>query len=101
MSEQEKGPGGMSRRDFLKLSTDIADGVYELDITAVDMAKNEHVQTISFTVDHAFVGTPSIISEEEPTSQNTILMLVIAIAIAAGVIILVVKKTRKTSSIKS
>ena len=74
--------------------------MYELDITAIDMAKNEQIKTISFTVDHAFVELPSVISEEKPTSQNTILMMVIAVAVAAGVIILVVKKTRKTSNNK-
>ncbi|SVD33422.1 uncharacterized protein METZ01_LOCUS386276, partial [marine metagenome] len=71
------------------------------DITAIDMAKNEQKKTISFTVDHAFVESPSIILEEKATSPNTILMIVIAVAVAAGVIILVVKKARKTSTIKS
>jgi len=82
-------------------TTAIDDGMYELDITAIDMAKNEQTQVISFTVDHAFVELPSAISEEKPTSQNTILMMVIAIAVAAGVIIFTVKKARKTSTIKS
>ena len=82
-------------------TTSIDDGVYDLDITAIDMAKNEQTQVISFTVDHAFVELPSAISEEKPTSQNTILMMVIAIAVAAGVIIFTVKKARKTSTIKS
>ena len=41
------------------------------------MAKNERAETISFTVDHAFVEMPSVISEEKPISQNTILMMVI------------------------
>ena len=82
-------------------TTSINDGVYELDITAIDMAKNEQKKTILFTVDHAFVESPSVILEEKTTSPNTILMIVIAVAVAAGVIIFVVKKTRKTSTIKS
>ena len=82
-------------------TTSIDDGVYDLDITAIDMANNEQTQVISFTVDHAFVELPSAISEEKPTSQNTILMMVIAIAVDAGVIILNVQKARKTSTIKS
>ena len=69
--------------------------------SGIDMAKNEQTQVISFTVDHAFVELPSAISEEKPTSQNTILMMVIAIAVAAGVIIFIIKKARKTSTIKS
>tara|TARA_B100000470_G_scaffold99482_1_gene76852 strand:- start:19 stop:987 length:969 start_codon:yes stop_codon:yes gene_type:complete len=82
-------------------TTSIDDGVYDLDITAIDMAKNEQKKTILFTVDHAFVESPSVILEEKTTSPNTILMIVIAVAVAAGVIIFVVKKTRKTSTIKS
>jgi len=73
---------------------------YELDITAIDMAKNEQIKTISFTVDHAFVEPPSVIPEEKPTSQNIILIIVVIIAVA-GVIMFAVKKTRKTSTIKS
>ena len=81
-------------------TTSIDDGVYELDITAIDMAKNEQIKTISFTVDHAFAEPPSVIPEEKPTSQNIILIIVVTIA-AAGVIMFAVKKTRKTSTIKS
>ena len=81
-------------------TTSIDDGVYELDITSIDMAKNEQIKTISFTVDHAFAEPPSVIPEEKPTSQNIILIIVVTIA-AAGVIMFAVKKTRKTSTIKS
>jgi hypothetical protein len=82
-------------------TTSIDDGVYELDITSIDMAKNEQIKTISFTVDHAFAEPPSVIPEEKPTSQNIILIIIITIAAVAGVIIFAVKKTRKTSTIKS
>ena len=76
-------------------TTSINDGVYELDITAIDIVKNEVTETISFTVDHEFVEPLSVIPEEKPTSQITTLILVVTIIAAVSVIILVVKKSKK------
>jgi len=75
-------------------TTDINDGVYELIITATDMAENEQTKTILFNVDHAFIQTPSVIPEEKPAAPNTILMIFVTIATVAGVIIFVVKKCK-------
>jgi hypothetical protein len=81
-------------------TTDINDGVYQLFITATDMAENEQTKTILFNVDHAFIQTPSDMPEEKSTVSNTILMIIVAIAVAAGIIIFAVKKIRKTSTTK-
>ena len=79
-------------------TTNISDGIYHLDITAIDITENEVTKTISFTVDHAFVEPIPVIPEEEQTSQFTLIMMVVTIAAAAGVITFIVKKTRKTST---
>jgi hypothetical protein len=84
-------------------TTDINDGVYELDIIAVDMVENKMTKTISFIVDHAFIepvppAIPEPVIEDKPSSQTTMLIIIVVIAVAAGVIILAVKKTRKIST---
>ncbi len=79
-------------------TTDISDGTYELDITAIDMAKNEQTKTISFTVDHAFVQPLPVIPEEKPVSQIIIFSVVGVIIAAAIVIMFIIKKNRKTST---
>ncbi len=80
---------------YLFDTTNIADGVYELSIVATDMAENEQTKSIMFTVDHAFIQAPSVISEEKITYQSMILIVVGIIAVVVGVIIFIVKKTRK------
>jgi len=76
--------------------TGIDDGIYDLNIMAVDLAENEQTKMISFNVDHAF---PSAISKErEAVSENTLLIIVSAVIVAAIVITIIVKRFRKTST---
>ena len=95
-------PDGESLEDITFHSfnvTGIDDGVYDLEIMAVDLAENEQVKMISFNVDHTFVQEPPVISrEKEQVSENSLLIIIGAIIAAAIVIPIIFKKIRKTST---
>ena len=79
--------------------TEIDDGVYDLKIMAVDLAGNEQMEIISFNIDHAFVQPISVISkEQEPVSENNLLIIISAIILSAIVISIAVKRIRKTTT---
>ena len=93
-------PNGESLEDITSHSfnvTDIDNGVYDLKIRAVDLAENEQTTIISFNVDHAFVQASSVISKEEPASENNLLIITSAIIVAAILISIAVSRIRKTS----
>ena len=53
---------------------------------------------IAFNVDHTFVPEPPAVSKEtEPSSENSMLIVVSAIIAAAIMIPIVIKRVRKTS----
>jgi len=95
-------PDGESLEDVTSHSfnvTKIDDGVYDLEIMAVDLAENEQTKMISFNVDHTFVQEPPVISKEkEQVSENSLLIIITAIIAAAIVIPIIFKKIRKTST---
>ena len=95
-------PDGESLEDVTSHSfnvTEIDDGVYDLEIMAVDLAENEQTKMISFNVDHTFVQEPPVISKEkEQVSENSLLIIITAIIAAAIVIPIIFKKIRKTST---
>ena len=95
-------PDGESLEDITSHSfnvTEIDDGVYDLEIMAVDLAENEQTKMISFNVDHTFVQEPPVISrEKEQVSENSLLIIITAIIAAAIVIPIIFKKIRKTST---
>jgi len=95
-------PDGESLEDITSHSfnvTGIDDGVYDLEIMAVDLAENEQTKMISFNVDHTFVQEPPVISrEKEQVSENSLLIIITAIIAAAIVIPIIFKKIRKTST---
>jgi len=95
-------PDGESLEDITSHSfnvTKIDDGVYDLEIMAVDLAENEQTKMISFNVDHTFVQEPPVISrEKEQVSENSLLIIIIAIIVTAIVIPIIFKKVRKTST---
>jgi len=95
-------PDGESLDDITSHSfnvTGIDDGVYDLEIMAVDLAENEQTKMISFNVDHTFVQEPPVISrEKEQVSENSLLIIITAIIAAAIVIPIIFKKIRKTST---
>ena len=96
-------PDGESLEDVTSHSfnvTKIDDGVYDLEIMAVDLAENEQVKMISFNVDHTFVQEPPVISREKGASflKNSLLIIIIVIIAAAIVIPIIFKKIRKTST---
>ena len=95
-------PDGESLEDITFHSfnvTGIDDGVYDLEIMAVDLAENEQTKMISFNVDHTFVQEPPAISrEKEQVSENSLLIIITAIIAAAIVIPIIFKKIRKTST---
>jgi hypothetical protein len=81
--------------------TDMEDGSYHLTIIAVDIAENEQNMMIEFNVDHTFVPEiPTVSKEIEPSSGNSLLILVGAVIAAAIIIPLVIKRVRKTSDEK-
>jgi len=94
-------PNGESLEDITSHSfnvTGIDDGVYNLEIMAVDLTENEQTKMISFNVDHAFVQEPSVISkEQEPVSENSLLIIISAIIGVSIVIPIIVKRIRKIS----
>ena len=95
-------PDGESLEDVTSHSfnvTEIDNGVYDLEIMAVDLAENEQTKMISFNVDHTFVQELPVISKErEQVSENN-LLIVISIIIAAIIMISVmIKRVRKTST---
>ena len=73
-------PDGESLEDITSHSfnvTKIDDGVYDLEIMAVDLAENEQTKMISFNVDHTFVQEPPVISrEKEQVSENSLLIII-------------------------
>ena len=95
-------PDGESLEDVTSHSfnvTGIDDGVYDLEIMAVDLAENEQTKMISFNVDHTFVQELPVISrEKEQVSENSLLIIITAIIAAAIVIPIIFKKIRKTST---
>ena len=95
-------PNGESLEDVTFHSfnvTGIDDGVYDLEIMAVDLAENEQAKMISFNVDHTFVQEKPVISrEKEQGSENSLLIIITAIIAAAIVIPIIFKKIRKTST---
>ena len=95
-------PDGESLDDITSYSFDVTqmdDGVYDLKITAVDIAENEQTQTISFNVDHAFISEPPIITKErEPGSENSLLIIISTIIVAVIMIPIIIKRIRKTSA---
>jgi hypothetical protein len=95
-------PDGESLEDVTSHSfnvTGIGDGVYDLEIMAVDLAENEQTKIISFNVDHTFVQELPVISrEKEQVSENNLLIIITAIIAAAIVIPIIFKKIRKTST---
>ena len=95
-------PDGESLEDVTSHSfnvTGIDDGVYDLEIMAVDLAENEQAKMISFNVDHTFVQEPPVISKEkEQVSENSLLIIITAIIAAAIVIPIIFKRIRKTST---
>jgi hypothetical protein len=95
-------PDGESLEDITFHSfnvTGIDDGVYDLEIMAVDLAENEQTKMISFNVDHTFVQEPPAISREnEQVSENSLLIIITAIIAAAIMIPIIFKKIRKTST---
>jgi len=95
-------PDGESLEDVTSHSfnvTKIDDGVYDLEIMALDLAENEQTKIISFNVDHTFVQEPPAISREnEQVSENSLLIIITAIIAAAIVIPIIFKKIRKTST---
>jgi len=92
-------PDGESLEDVTSYSfnaTEIGDGVYDLEIMAVDLAENEQTKMISFNVDHTFVQEPPVISrEKEQVSENSLLIIITAIIAAAIVIPIIFKKLEK------
>jgi len=79
--------------------TQIDDGVYYLTIMAVDIAGNEQTTMISFNVDHAFIPElPVIPKESEPSSENSLLIIVSTIIVAVIMIPIIIKRIRKTSA---
>jgi len=95
-------PDGESLEDITFHSfnvTGIDNGVYDLEIMAVDLAENEQTKIISFNVDHTFVQELPVISrEKEQVSENNLLIIITAIIAAAIVIPIIFKKIRKTST---
>ena len=95
-------PDGESLEDVTSHSfdvTDMDDGPYHLTIVAVDIVGNEQNMMIAFNVDHTFVPEPPVVSKEtEPSSENSML-IVIGIIIAATIMIpIIIKRIRKTST---
>ena len=94
-------PDGESLEDITSHSFDVTesdDGVYHLTIMALDTVGNEQTEVIPFNVDHTFVPEPSIITKDmDPSSENSLLIIVSAIIVAAIMIPIIIKRIRKTS----
>ena len=79
--------------------TEIDDGTYDLTIMAVDIAKNEQTETISFNVDHAFVvESPIITKEREQSFENNLLIVAVPVILAALAVPIIITRIRKTST---
>jgi len=95
-------PDGEYLEDVTSHSFDVTgmdDGPYYLTITAVDIAENEQNIMIEFNVDHTFVPELPVMSKDtEPSSENSVLIMIGAIIVAAIVIPIIIKRIRKTST---
>ena len=95
-------PDGESLEDVTSHSFDVSemdDGPYYLTITAVDIAENEQKMMIEFNVDHTFVPELPVISKDtDPSSENSVLIMIGAVIVAAIVIPIIIKRIRKTST---
>ena len=90
-------PQGDSYEDITSLSyntTNVFAGTYDLEIVAKDLAGNEAVETVPFTVDHSFIQKPVEYAKPE-TQESNMLIIVIGIVIITIIIASVaIKKAR-------
>jgi hypothetical protein len=91
-------PQGDSYEDITSLSyntTNVFAGTYDLQIVAKDLAGNEAVETVPFTVDHSFIQKP--IEDIKPEIQESnIPIIVISIVIITIIIASVAIKKART-----
>ena len=91
-------PQGDSYEDITSFSyntTNVFAGAYNLQIVAKDLAGNEAVETVPFTVDHSFIQKP--IKDIKPEIQEpNILIIVISIVIITIIIAFVAIKKART-----
>ena len=91
-------PQGDSYEDITSLSyntTNVFAGTYDLQIVAKDLAGNEAVETVPFTVDHSFIQKP--IEDIKPEIQESnIPIIVISIVIITIIIAFVAIKKART-----
>ena len=91
-------PQGDSYEDITSLSyntTNVFAGTYDLKIVAKDLAGNEAVETVPFTVDHSFIQKPVEYAKPE-TQESNMLIIVIGIVIITIIIASVaIKKARR------
>ena len=90
-------PQGDSYEDITSLSyntTNVFAGTYDLKIVAKDLAGNEAVETVPFTIDHSFIQKPIEYTKPE-TQESNMLIIVIGIVIITIIIASVaIKKAR-------
>jgi hypothetical protein len=91
-------PQGDSYEDITSLlynTTNVFAGTYDLEIVAKDLAGNEAVETVPFTIDHSFIQKPVEYTKPE-TQESNMLIIVISIVIITIIIASVaIKKARR------
>jgi hypothetical protein len=66
-------------------TSQLDNGVYEIQILAQDKAGNEDMKTRSFEVDHSVKNTITTIQEDTPSEENYLLVIGIAIGLVIGI----------------
>ena len=82
-------PDGEILTDITSVQYDTSqldNGVYEIQILAQDKAGNEDMKTQSFEVDHSVKSTITTIEEDTPSEENYLLVIGIAIGLVIGVV---------------
>ena len=82
-------PDGEILTDITSVQYDTSqldNGVYEIQILAQDKAGNEDMKTQSFEVDHSVKSTITTIQEDTPSEENYLLVIGIAIGVVIGIV---------------
>ena len=82
-------PDGEILTDITSVQYDTSqldNGVYEIQILAQDKAGNEDMKTLSFEVDHSVKNTITTIEEDTPSEENYLLVIGIAIGLVIGIV---------------
>jgi len=90
-------PQGDSYEDITYLSyntTNVFAGTYDLKIVAKDLAGNEAVETVPFTIDHSFIQKPVEYGKPETQESNMLIIMIGIVIIIIIIAFVVIKKAR-------